>query len=335
MKPHIFRVKNLVRLPAKVCAICCLYLVTLSATVTEISAGATDKSDLRLYFFGHSLIAHAFPKNSSVSDETAVPYWMAKLAEVSDTNYTANGQFGFLLQHANLPPQSQWGFNTVASSWDPMDNLSESQRAESFAGANFTDIVITAANFIQYQSPDESFDGDNPQNKSPVTATLEIIDWLTTKEPGVDIYIYENWPDMASYGSHPINRGAFERYNKYVIGDFHDWWLDYCDQLQTSRPSVGIKMIPVGPIIAGLVTETPLRDIDISELYEDDAPHGQPNIYFLASLITYMAITGNDELGIYQPPMSIHQLIRDNMTLVISYIQTKLKQHMQNKKCQF
>jgi len=49
-------------------------------------------------------------------------------------------------------------------------------------------------------------------------------------------------------------------------------------------------MIPVGPIIAKIM-DGPLADqILVTEFYEDDAPHGRPNLYFLAALITYAAI---------------------------------------------
>ena len=335
VKLRIFIMKFSIKMLLRICTVCFLYLTFSSQIYAEVTDDAKDESERRLYFFGHSLIVHSFPQISTPRNETTVPHWVQKFSEASKINFTANGQFGFLLQHAKLPPKSIWGFDTVGSSWNPADNLTSSQRAESFAEANFTDIIITAANFIQDQSPEVAINGNNPEKKSPVTATLEIIDWLVANEPGIDIYIYENWPDMASYGAYPIDRKAFDRYNKYVLDDFHDWWIDYCEQLQISRPSTSIKMIPVGPIIAGLVTETPLKDIEISDLYEDDAPHGRPNIYFLASLITYMKLTGKDDLGNFKPPMSIHSLIRHNMPLVVSYIQTKLDQYAQSKTCQF
>jgi hypothetical protein len=49
-------------------------------------------------------------------------------------------------------------------------------------------------------------------------------------------------------------------------------------------------MIPVGPILAELMLETEVGNILVTNLYEDDAPHGTASLYFLASLISNMSI---------------------------------------------
>jgi hypothetical protein len=285
------------------------------------SSKSTQKPDeMRMFVFGHSLIVHQPPQKKPNSNETTIPHWMHLLSEHEGARLTVNGQFGFLLQHSELPPRSNWRFDLVASSWDPADNLSAAAKERSFANANFTDFLITAANFIQYQGPDRPYDGKNPSKKSPVSATLEIIDWLNIQEPNADIYIYENWPDMASYGDYPASSKEFARYNAFTRGEFHQWWENYYAALIKARPSSKIKMIPVGPIIAGLMTDTELRGLSVAELYEDNAPHGRPNIYFLASLITHMAMNGSMAPLDYAPPEVIHKLIRNNMSTIIKYI---------------
>ena len=89
-----------------------------------------------------------------------------------------------------LPPVAQWGFDQVPGAWD--------SDFETFAEADFNSVLITAANFVQYKKAHEPYDGDASYT-SPLASTLEITDWLTDQEPGIDIYIYENWPDMAPY----------------------------------------------------------------------------------------------------------------------------------------
>ena len=305
----------------------CVLLTIFSSQ--SLYANTTDNSnnqpypDMRLYIFGHSLLVH----QPTPSNEATVPHWMNLFADHVGSNFTVNGQFGFLMQHSNLPPISQWGFRGVDSSWDPDENLSAPARAQSFASADFTDFLLTAANFIQYQGPDSPYEGDNPGNKTPLDYTLQIIDWLEKYEPGANIYIYENWPEMAAFGDFPVNRKQFDKYNDYVLGDFHQWWVSYYEALREARPSATIKMVPVGPIITGLLTETPLKAIPIEELYEDSAPHGRPNIYFLASLITHMAMNDRKALSDFEPPMTIHQLIRDDMSTVVNYIWDKLEQY--------
>lgn len=300
-----------------------LFSPPIMAQVT--SSNHTQKpKDMRLYVFGHSLIVHQPPQKPTQRNETTVPHWMHLLSEHVSSGLTVDGQFGFLLQHSELPPRSNWRFDLVAYNWDPADNLTSTGKTKSFANADFTDFLITAGNFIQYQGPERPYDGDNPDKKSPVSATLEIVDWLNTQEPKADIYIYENWPDMASYGDYPASSKEFARYNAFTKGEFHEWWESYFDVLKQARPSSNIKMIPVGPIIAGLVTETALSRIPVNELYEDNAPHGHPNIYFLASLITHMAMNGTITPTDYMPPDIIHELIRNNMAIIVNYIWDKL-----------
>lgn len=269
---------------------------------------------VRNYIFGHSLILHA-----TDSAETTVPYWVNALAQDAGYSYAMDGQYGFLPQHANLPPTAQWGIQTVSGVWD-------SESGQSFGEADFTTILLTAANFVQYQPATSPYDGDNPTNASPVSATLDIIDWVTAQEPGIEIYVYENWPDMAGFlsGQWPPTAGQFANYNEYTTGDFHDWWVDYHSELTTARPDETIIMIPVGPILAKLLTETELSQIPLLELYEDDAPHGEPTLYFLASLITYMSIYGEQPPADFLIPSTVNQTVAENFEAVNTLIWNEL-----------
>ncbi len=270
---------------------------------------------LRTYIFGHSLILHA-----TDSTETTVPHWMNELAEAAGYSYRFSGQYGFLPQHANLPPYPQWGFEHIPSIWDDDSGLS-------FADVNFDSVMITAANFVQYQGPTVPYDGDNPGNSTPISATLDIIDWVRAQEPGIRIYIYENWQDMmvdfpptdeqlASYHTETVNASE---------GGFHRWWLDYHDALTQARPDADIKMIPIGPIISRLLTKSPLDAIEVTDLYEDNAPHGRPTIYFLASLVSYMAMYGEKPPLSFTVPDSIHPLVRGHYQAIVDDIWLQLE----------
>jgi hypothetical protein len=120
-----------------------------------------------MYIFGHSLIVHA-----TDSDETTVPHWLHLLAHEGGHDVSVSGQYGFLPQHANLPPTAQWGFSEVASAWD--------SDTQNFTDANFNTILLTAANFVQDQPSNVNYHGNS--TTSPVSATLEIIDgWFYSK----------------------------------------------------------------------------------------------------------------------------------------------------------
>lgn len=276
---------------------------------------AQNKTE-RMFCFGHSLIDHRPPINPTPSDETTIPHWVYLLAQEAGHNYFAGGQYGFLPQHANLPPNAQWGYDIVPGAWD--------SDFETFADANFSSILITAGNFMQWQGPEEAYPGQG--SMSPVSATEEIVDWLGQQEDHLKIYIYENWPDMASYlgNGFPATNQEFANYNQYLNGDFHDWWIEYHDVMVASRPDAEVKMIPVGPIIADLVSNTVLNQIPITELYEDDAPHGRATTYFLAGLITYMAVYQEQAPANYTVPNIVHQIVSDNYAMVNNFIWTAL-----------
>ncbi|WP_298553664.1 T9SS type A sorting domain-containing protein [uncultured Algibacter sp.] len=264
-----------------------LTLVLLCLVVTNKTIAQQDKT---MYIFGHSLIVHDPPTIPTPSDETSVPHWLHFLAENAGSSIGVSGQYGFLPNHedrtANETVRAQWNFDHVAQAWNS-DN-------EDFSEVDFDVILITAANFIQYKPSNQNYDGPN-SHTSPLASILNILDWAKAEEPNAVQYIYENWPNMNGLvltedGEFPPSEAEFENYHEIALGSFHDWWIDYHDFIQSARPNDNIKMIPVGPIISKLLTETPLNAITAETLYEDDSPHGRPTIYFLAALITYMAI---------------------------------------------
>ncbi len=264
---------------------------------------------IRNYIFGHSLIVHAS------SDETTVPHWLGLLARASDRSYAVDGQYGFLRGHADNDPQPQWGFAQAPGVWDVDSGMS-------FGDADFTHVMITPANFVQDIPASEPFADEG--GGSPVSATLEIIDRAVDAEPGIEILIYENWPDLAAFSSYPPSADALAEYHTYTAGDFHGWWLDYVDELRSARPDVSITLVPVGSAIADLLSTGPWNEIAGDELYEDDAPHGRPTIYFLAALVTYEAMYGTSPPADFDVPGSVHPLVADDLASVIEVLSSHL-----------
>lgn len=283
-----------------------ILILILATTIFSLSAQDT----IRNFIFGHSLLDHRPPAIPTPSDETTVPHWLFLLAEESNKYYAATGQYGFLQQHDNLPPFAQWGYDLVPTVWE--------SDYEDFSEADFTNILITAGNFMQWQPPTEVYFGD-PDGVTPISATITINDWLLTQEDSLHILIYENWPDMAGYmESFPPTQEEFQNYNNYTTGEFHDWWLEYHDALRIHNPN--IKMVPVGPVLAELLQESPYSDIPMTELYEDDAPHGRASLYFLASMVTYMSLYQEKPASTFQVPSIIHNVIVDNYPEIIDFM---------------
>lgn len=271
----------------------------------------------RIFIFGHSLLDHRPPAIPTPSNETTVPHWLYLLSEEAGYDLAAGGQYGFLPQHADLPPIAQWGYDIVPGVWD--------SDLETFAEADINTILITAGNFMQWQGPAEAYPTD--PGVSPFSATLDILDWVQDQGDAPRYYVYENWPDMAPYlqNGFPPNEAELSAYADYTNGAYHDWWIEYHDLILAERPELEVRMIPVGPILEKIIdilwgnTEVP-----ILELYEDDAPHGRPSIYFLAALTTWMAIHQEKAPAGFVVPEIVHADIQQSYQEIVDLIWEEL-----------
>lgn len=299
------------------------YLSTTIILFTTFFATLNAQVDsTKLFIFGNSTIDHRPPAVPTPSNETTVPHWIYLLAQENNEGFAAGGQYGFLPQHRNVPPIAQWGYDIVPGVWDS-DN-------EPFSDADITTVMITGANFIQWQAPYLDYPSD--PGITPISATEDIVDWLVLQEDSLKIYVYENWPDMAPFlnNGFPPNAAEFLNFNNYTNAGFHDWWIEYQDSLLLSRPDINVRMIPVGPILASLALDTFLNQTPITELYEDDAPHGRASLYFLAALTSYMAIYEKPAPIGYNVPSIVHPDIINNYENIVNYIWDYLKNFNDN-----
>ena len=260
--------------------------------------GATPGNTMKSYIFGHSLVNHA-------AGEQNIPHWMNELSDLAGETYMVDGQFGFLALQ-QLPPIHQWGFEGVLSAWD-----------QSFANSDYDNVIITAANYIQYYPPsDPHIDG-----KSTVQETLRLLDYVRQEEPGIPFYIYENWPEFKEPFPFDPEGPQSQGYHDYTLGEFHEWWMELQDIVNTQRPAANVKLIPTGSIISGLLTEIePLRNLTNADLYVDGDPHGNGIMYYLAALTHYMAIHEKRTPANFQAPNSIPQEVRENYAEIVEYI---------------
>lgn len=274
----------------------CLISLFSGIFITTSSLFASAQTH-NIYVFGNSLVHH-----QSADQATSVPYWLAQIAKTSGQDMTIAGQWGFLRNFAHdLPPKAQWSFSTQ----------SKTPNAKSFRTQDYATILINPANFIQYQPATSPYDGENPDNISPLQAALSLIDWAHDNAPNARFMLYEGWADMAEISeSFPPTDTAFQTYQQLNQADYHDWYVDFVAQLKTARPDLNITLIPVASTLAQQLTQAPLNTLTPSDLYLDNAPHGTANLYFLASLITYQAIFGVPTST--PTPASLHKTIREN-----------------------
>jgi hypothetical protein len=290
--------------------------LTLILALLFIEAIAQSKN-IKLYAFGHSLIDHRPPLIPTPSDETTIMHWIEDIASYEGHQFAGGGQYGFLTNHDDLPPVSQWGYDSVPPVWD--------DSVEPFSNADVNTVIVTAANFIQYVPPTNPHPFDN--NTSVVSSTETIFNWVDSQEPGTCFFIYENWPEMNLQNSYPPNIPASSEisyFHNETTGTFHDWWIEYQDSLISRSPQYNVRLIPVGYIISKLLRDKLPNQIPFDELYEDSAPHGRASLYFLAGLVTYSAIFQEQIPSGYSPGSIIHQTILDSLALISSFIWDEL-----------
>lgn len=277
-------------------------IASLLAFVFMCQLSSAQKT-IESHMMGHSLIDHA-----SATQQTKIAYWIYELATDTTNIYESTGQFGSIWDFANFVPSSQWGIPGNPTSWD--------EEMETYAEADLNNFIFTIFNFVQDLPPTDNYGSDT----SVLHASERLVDSVKLYQPSNDIFLYENWPDMAAYAlGDPFNptEMEFAAYHAYTLGAFHNWWIDLHDLLLASKPTYNIRMIPVGPMISELLLVAPYDTISPVDLYEDNSPHGRETIYFLAGLATYMAIYGEKAPASYSPPATILPAIADNYTDIV------------------
>ena len=260
-------------------------------------AAMAQDTPFKAFFFGNSLVHHL-----TETPETSVPHWLDLLARANNHPFAADGTWGFLRNFAQtLPPVPNWSFRDLPRAWDPAQ--------ETFAQAGFNAIVITPANFIQYQAANAPYIGDNPTDQSPLGATLSLLDWAAQTAPDTQMFLYEGWAEMG--GAFPPNAQTLTAYQARNQGAYHDWYQTTLTALNAARPDQHIRLIPVASVLARLLRETDLSALTATDLYTDDAPHGTPTLYFLAALVTYATLFDHTLPPTLDLPQTIHPLVRE------------------------
>ncbi|CUH51114.1 calcium-binding protein [Shimia marina] len=284
--------------------LCALIAVIMMAGLNTAQAQGTDGTASQpgaqtVYVYGNSLVHHL-----TETDETAAPHWMALLAQAAGTEFALDGQWGFLRDFANSgTPEANWRFAQVSRAWG--------RTYRNFADVPWDTVMITPANFIQYQAPERPYDGDNPDQASPVSATLAVMDRMQAELGPVRIAIYEGWADMGSQVRRfPPSARQLRKYHRFNAGEYHDWYDTYVAALRRARPEAQVDLIPVASVMAELLDGGVLDGLAAEVLYSDDAPHGTPTTYLLAGAITYVALFQSELPLEVDLPESIHADVR-------------------------
>lgn len=275
----------------------CLVFVSLFGS----AASAQQVDSVRAYVWGNSLINHATNTHA-----TTMPFWLGRLARADGRALALSGQSAFGGQFPDkLPPEPNWGFDGVTPSWE----------RGAFGAAEIDTLLINPENFIQYKGPEERYDGA-PDNRSPVSGTVGLIDWVREQGARPTVFLYEGWAEMDSF---PPSRRVYRRYLAFTTGDYHDWYLDYHAAVAEALPDMDVRLIPVGPILTRLLTEGPLKELRPVDLYTDNAPHGTPTTYLIAAMITYAGLYNAPPPGLTDYP-EVHPEMIENYEAAAAFI---------------
>ena len=262
--------------------------------------------------FGHSLFDHGL----FGSNEFTKTGWAMGDMSRQSFNFISIGLIFNQLRDQTIPPP--YGSLTIfgTNQIDPWPNA-----GDAWDVVGWDDALLMASNFEQ-------------ETKTPATFATEsdpVLDYIDTNSPSTNQIIYEHWAESSQYGIPVLNDNEMTPANWLLYkdlhrdgGDYHTWHVDYQDAIQTNGYT--IFMIPVGPIIFdALQTEAYLSAIEFEDLFVDEAPHGNANMYFLAGLVTYIAMFGAPNTAF--APMHSAQLnsaITNNVSSLIPFIESRL-----------
>ncbi|MGH1412303.1 MAG: calcium-binding protein [Pelagimonas sp.] len=272
------------------------------------AALAQERDASSVYFFGNSLVHHL----SEEDDHTNVPHWLNEMAKAAGKEFAVEGQWGFLRNFSEgLPPAPNWSFSGVKGAG----------RGD-FGNVDFDAVVVTPANFVQYQKPDAPYEGDNPSNESPLGAMIKVFDWVHAESPNARLFVYEGWAEMGSItGSFPPNARGLRRYHTFNQGDYHAWYEGLIGTLAVTRPAQNVQLIPVASILSKLLADGGvLEGLPAQALYSDDAPHGTPSLYLLAAMVTYASLYNDMPPAEFRPPTTLHPDLVDEFAAVAEAI---------------
>jgi len=247
-------------------------------------------------------------------------YWVGAFANASGTSYAWSGQFGQLSYHS-LPPIPQLGSSNTSPLWDNED-VNAPNYVERFVDVDLDNFIIMPDNFGQINATVDT---------QYLTDAYRVIDYVANTHSGAPIIIYQHWPELRN-AMYPPTAEQVSDYYDFQLGDYHQWFINYQNSISQNRPSLSLRMIPVGSILADIFTNEDLQASQLSwqDKYFDNDPHGTQNLYFLAGLITYQALFGERVINTYLVPSEIDVRIRNQFSQVNEFVWERLNYYQDN-----
>lgn len=286
--------------------------ISLGSVILGLSIFSSDAAAQRVYHYLNSLTDYSGGGGPGFGADTRVPNWVARFASEAGNSYAVDAEFGFV-DNWSLPPVSSLGYEDAASArvgsnWSMVN------------AASLTHVFFTPDNFTQFSvtSPVQGVFG----GASYVNRILGLIDtWESNTNGNIAYRIYEGWADLGVFADpFPGTANDLSQWRAYALGAYHQWYLTLVSSLQALRPDLDIELVPINLALVGATRETALSALTTSQLFVDNAPHGNSTFYFLAGVATYISLYDQRIPSSYVIPSFISPTVRNNFLEIQEYI---------------
>ena len=281
------------------------------------------------YYFAHSLISH----QKQDSNQANIPYWLAELETAAGDICLTSGQYAPGQSGANaIPPKQTWSF------FYKNQNHNSAMYPDDPYPANAHDnVILTHMNWeIIYDWGPKLGERQEDEVEQATESISIIFDWMKTNDPAANLYLYECWPKIetniildgtrwAPDSGNPPNNTRWTAYLAYALDSSNDFWIELQDNLISKGEFSELKCIPSSMICAKLWQSGGLlHDFTVTDIFEDDGPHGLASSYFLAAMIVYAAQHQEAPVRPFTSHEQIDQRLLDRFDQIASFIMTEL-----------
>ena len=163
-----------------------------------------------------------------------------------------------------------------------------------------------------------------------------IFNWMKTNDPIAKLYLYECWPKIETnfiLGGNSWNGSAgnppdsvqWATYLNYALSKSNDFWIELQDSLISVGNFPNLKLIPSSLICSKLWQQGGiLDDFTVTDIFEDQGPHGLASSYFLAAMVLYTAQHNHAPTKPFNSHLQIDQRILNRFDSIASFILTEL-----------
>jgi len=294
--------------------------------------GPAPLTDSHYWVVGHSGFTYSGGDSAPATFWTTTGYWLGWLATESGNSSGGCGDFGQIpdfnsawISRPGAP--DDFDYDYVTNTYDPFPF------GETFGEQDWQQVYFMPSNFEQAtETPSFKYTG----------AATTMFDNIQSTGVNPTYYMYSFVPEPTIVGipGGPVDAADLTpseaaTFYSYCLGGYLTWHMDWFDEIETDRPLMPMKYIPLPQIIADIVQNEPYMSTLVwTDLYADTAPHGTEGLYLLQAMICYRAVyRQNPTLGSSTLPAgatTVPTEISNNLTSLVSYIDQRLNYYNTN-----